>query len=53
MAEQTIIWIETARWQLHEILAFWVRRIGSSTYSDKLLDKVEARTLDIIKQPLS
>lgn len=53
MAEQTIIWSEAARWQLHEILAFWVKRIGTSTYSDKLLDMVEARTIDIIKHPLS
>ena len=41
MAQRTVIWTRTASIQLREILGFWLRRTGSSVFSNKLLDKVE------------
>jgi|NOAtaT_7_FD_contig_51_5180773_length_931_multi_1_in_0_out_0_2 plasmid stabilization system protein ParE len=48
MAKRTVIWTETAAKQRREILKYWVKRNGTTTYAEKLI-KITADHLKIIK----
>jgi hypothetical protein len=37
MAKRTVVWTETAALQRREILKYWVKRNGTTTYAEKLI----------------
>ncbi len=37
MAKKSVVWTETAARQRREILKYWVKRNGTSTYAEKLI----------------
>jgi plasmid stabilization system protein ParE len=49
MAKRNIVWTETAAKQRREILKYWVKRNGTTTYAEKLI-KITADHLKIIKE---
>lgn len=49
----TITWTFLAKSQLQHILKFWVERNGTTTYSERLLDKVSMKTKQLSKYPTS
>ena len=52
MAQNTIIWTQTASKQLREVLSFWNKRTHSSRFSNKLLDKIDQRLTLVASFPL-
>lgn len=49
----TITWTLLAKSQLQYIIEFWVKRNGTTTYSERLLDKVAMKTKQLSKFPTS
>lgn len=47
MAKRTVVWTETAARQRREILKYWVKRNGTTTYAEKLI-KLTAEQIKII-----
>lgn len=47
MAKRTIVWTETAIAQRREILKYWTKRNGSTTYAEKLI-KLTAKQINLI-----
>lgn len=47
MAQKKIVWSPRAKLELSEILEYFVKRNGSSTYSLKLLGEIEKLTLEL------
>ena len=48
MAKRTVVWTETAARQRREILKYWVKRNGSTTYAEKLI-KLIAEQIKVIQ----
>ena len=51
MAQNTIIWTETAIKQRREILKYWTLRNQSTVYSEKLIKEIRERIDLILKNP--
>ena len=51
MVKRNVIWTRTADIQFIGVLAYWVKRNKSNTYSKKLLNLVLKRTKQIAKHP--
>ena len=51
MAKGKIIWSQTARIKLYQILDFYIERNQSKTYSSKLLQKINKELKTLLKQP--
>ena len=47
MAKRTVVWTETAARQRREVLKYWTKRNGSTTYAEKLI-QLTARQIKII-----
>ena len=47
MAKRTVVWTETAARQRREILKYWTKRNGSTTYAEKLI-YLTARQIKVI-----
>jgi plasmid stabilization system protein ParE len=47
MAKRTVVWTATAAIQRREVLKYWTKRNGSTTYAEKLI-KLTARQIKII-----
>lgn len=47
MAKRIVVWTETAANQRKEILRYWVKRNGTTTYAEKLI-KLTAKQVKII-----
>lgn len=48
MAKRTVVWTETAAKQRREILKYWVKRNGTTTYAEKLI-KLIAEQIKVIQ----
>ena len=48
MAKRTVVWTETAARQRREILKYWVKRNGTTTYAEKLI-KLTAAQIKVIQ----
>ncbi len=48
MAKRTVVWTETAAQQRREILKYWVKRNGTTTYAEKLI-KLIASQINVIQ----
>ena len=53
MAQRTVVWTETAARQRREILRFWTKRNGSTSFAEKLIKLTAARINIILKHPES
>ena len=53
MAERTVVWTETAARQRREILKFWTKRNGSTSFAEKLIKLIATRINIILKHPES
>lgn len=51
MAERKIIWSARAESELLKVLEFYINRNGNTTYSAKLLDRVEKSVLLLLSYP--
>ena len=51
MAERTVVWTVTASKQRREILVYWTKRNGSSSFSEKLIKLIASRIEIILKNP--
>jgi plasmid stabilization system protein ParE len=49
----TVTWTFLAKSQLQHILEFWIERNATTTYSERLLDKVSEKTKQLSKHPAS
>ena len=47
MAKRTVVWTQTAAQQRREILKYWVKRNGTTTYAEKLI-KLTAEQINVI-----
>lgn len=52
MAKRNVVWTRTADIQYVGILAYWIKRNGSSVFSKKLVELVSERTQQIAQNPL-
>ena len=52
MAKRNVVWTRTADIQYDGILAYWIKRNGSSVFSKKLVELVSERTQQIAQNPL-
>ena len=48
MAKRAVVWTETAARQRREILKYWVKRNGTTTYAQKLI-KLTAKQIKVIQ----
>lgn len=48
MAKRSVVWTETAAQQRREILKYWVKRNGTTTYAEKLI-KLTAEQIKLIQ----
>ena len=48
MAKRIIVWTETAAQQRRDILKYWVKRNGTTTYAEKLI-KLTAEQIGVIQ----
>lgn len=48
MVKRTVVWTKTAAQQRREILKYWVRRNGTTTYAEKLI-KLTAEQIKVIQ----
>jgi plasmid stabilization system protein ParE len=48
MAKRTVVWTQTAAQQRREILKYWVKRNGTTTYAEKLI-KLTAEQINVIQ----
>ncbi|MDI1234134.1 MAG: type II toxin-antitoxin system RelE/ParE family toxin [bacterium] len=48
MAKRSVVWTETAARQRREILRYWVKRNGTTTYAKKLV-KLTAQQIKVIQ----
>jgi plasmid stabilization system protein ParE len=53
MVVTTVIWTDTAVRERRKILNYWTKRNKSSTYSEKLIFKIQERVQFLIKNPKS
>ncbi|MEI6142785.1 MAG: type II toxin-antitoxin system RelE/ParE family toxin [Mariniphaga sp.] len=53
MAERTVVWTETAARQRREVLEFWTKHNGSTSFAEKLISAIAERIQIIIKLPES
>jgi plasmid stabilization system protein ParE len=53
MVKRNVIWTRTADLQFVGILAYWVKRNKSNTYSKKLIELVSERAKQIAEKPFS
>lgn len=51
MVERIVIWTETAANQRREILRYWVKRNGTTTYAEKLIKLIAEQTKIISSNP--
>ena len=48
MAKRTVVWTQTAAQQRREILKYWVKRNGMTTYAEKVI-KLTAEQINVIQ----
>jgi plasmid stabilization system protein ParE len=48
VAKRTVVWTQTAAQQRREILKYWVKRNGTTTYAEKLI-KLTAEQINVIQ----
>jgi plasmid stabilization system protein ParE len=53
MAKRTVVWTETAARQRREVLRYWTKRNGSSSYAEKLIKVTASQMLVILSHPES
>ena len=51
MAKKTVVWTETAARQRREILKYWIKRNGTTTYAEKLIKVAAAQVKVILSNP--
>ncbi|MCB9185378.1 MAG: type II toxin-antitoxin system RelE/ParE family toxin [Flavobacteriales bacterium] len=51
MVEKEVIWTGEAKFDVQNILDYWIERNGSTTYSEKLLDEFDEMGKQIGKYP--
>jgi plasmid stabilization system protein ParE len=51
MAKRTVVWTETAVRQRREILKYWVKRNGTTTYAEKLIKLITEQINVILNNP--
>ncbi len=51
MAKRTVVWTETAARQRREILKYWVKRNGTTTYAEKLIALISEQVKVIATNP--
>ena len=51
MVKRTVVWTETAARQRREILKYWVKRNGTTTYAEKLIKLVSEQVKVIVANP--
>ena len=51
MAKRTVVWTETAARQRREILKYWVKRNGTTTYAEKLIKLIAEQINVILNNP--
>ena len=52
MAKRTVVWTHTASLQRREILKYWVKRNGTTTYAEKLIKLTSKQVKLILSNPL-
>ena len=53
MAKRTVVWTETAARQRREVLRYWTKRNGSSSYAEKLVQVTSSQIQIILSHPES
>jgi plasmid stabilization system protein ParE len=53
MVKQTIVWTETAARQRREVLKYWTKRTGSTSYAQKLIELTSNHVQIILNHPRS
>lgn len=51
MVKRTVVWTETAARQRREILKYWVKRNGTTTYAEKLIKLISEQVKVILTNP--
>lgn len=51
MAKRNVVWTETAARQRREILKYWVKRNGTTTYAEKLIKLMSEQVKLILTNP--
>jgi plasmid stabilization system protein ParE len=51
MVKRTVVWTETATRQRREILKYWVKRNGTTTYAEKLIKLISEQVKLILTNP--
>ena len=51
MVKRTVVWTETAARQRREILKYWVKRNGTTTYAEKLIKLISEQIKLILTNP--
>ncbi len=51
MVKRTVVWTETAARQRREILKYWVKRNGTTTYAEKLIKLISEQVKVIVANP--
>jgi len=51
MVKRTVVWTETAARQRREILKYWVKRNGTTTYAEKLIKLISEQVKVILSNP--
>jgi plasmid stabilization system protein ParE len=51
MAKRNVVWTETAARQRREILKYWVKRNGTTTYAEKLIKLISEQVKLILTNP--
>ena len=53
MVKRTVVWTETAARQRREILKYWTKHNGSTSFAEKLIRLIAKRMQVILKHPES
>lgn len=53
MAKRTVVWTETAARQRREVLKYWTKHNGSTTYAEKLITVIANQIRIILSHPES
>lgn len=51
MVKRTVVWTETVARQRREILKYWVKRNGTTTYAEKLIKLISEQVKVILTNP--
>jgi len=53
MVKRTVVWTETAARQRREVLKYWTKRNGTTTYAEKLIKVTTSQMQVILSHPES